>query len=196
MTMSTSLGQMTKHFTKLHIVGASRSASEFGKHWLDYLVVIFGCIAYVAALNLTSRGQVKIDQFEYWLLGLGALAVIIVSMRAYRYFAAGDLDGEVFNEGFFASAWLLSLLEFVALRVTLQSESYEFPLYASLHYNYVLAGIILSILYSVLGYATALAIRQLIAPPRPYRKHMFAGVLVGVITSAMVFFIFVNPSPH
>ena len=195
MAGSTGFSPMPRLFSKLQTGEAWRPLSGFGKHWLDYLVVIFGCIAYVAAVNLTSRGSVKIDQFEYWLLGLGAQILVVALMRIRRRFSMGT-GSVLFNEGFFASAWLLSLLNFVALRVTLQSESYEFPLYASLNYNYFIARIVLSFFYSACGYATALAIFHVAQSFRSWRRTDVIDILLGLLITAALFFILVNPAPH
>jgi len=172
---------------------STNAIREFGRKASDYLLVISGCVAFIAARNLTSRGLVKIDQFEYWLIGLLPFLLIMLAGKAYRLYAPIDKNRNAFEEGFFASAWLLSLLLFVALRVTTQSETFEFPLYEALKYNYLIADVVLSGLYSVLGYAVIVAISLVIAGRRPSGPFHTLKILVGCILNAALFFALIFP---
>ncbi|MGY3618602.1 hypothetical protein [Bradyrhizobium sp. USDA 10063] len=152
-------------------------ARPLGRRLLDLFLIGIGCLAFIAASNLTSDGNVTLDSLGYWFLGLVPFALIILSARASR--GRRD-DWFMLDEGFLVSAWMLSLLLFVALRVSSRSETFEFPLYEFVRYNLVAGHLVLSFIYSAFGCVAAFAIGSLVrrdswalASPREFVASFF-----------------------
>ena len=191
MLSSAAFGPRPKVLARDDSRARAHARSNFGRRRSDYVVLLVGCVAFVAARNLTAGGRVTIDQFQYWLIGLLPFLAIILAAAIYRYFVPSDEEGADFDEGFFALAWLLSLLQFVALRVTLWSETFEFPLYEMLGFNLLAAKMILAVVYSVLGYATTLAVRQVVSPQRKACAYHISGIGMGCSFNAVLFYVLV-----
>jgi hypothetical protein len=157
---------------------------------LDLFLIVVGCLAFIAASNLTSDEKVTIDSLGYWFLGLVPFVLIMLSARASR----GRRDNWfMLDEGFLVSAWMLSLLLFVALRVSYRSETFEFPLYEFVRYNLIVGHLVLSFIYSMFGCVAAFAIGSLmrrdswaLASPREFVASFF---FVAAAFFTMVFLI-------
>jgi hypothetical protein len=167
----------------------------FGGRTSDYFLIIAACVAYVAAKNITSNGRVTLDEFQYWLVGIIPFILLVAVSRTYRHYMAAVGARIYFDEGFFALAWLLTLLQFVALRVTLWSESFEFPIYETFSYNYLTARIIFSGLYSLYGYATAIAVSLLLSNQRPMTVLGVWSIPIGCGLNAILFYVLVFAWP-
>ncbi len=152
-----------------------------------YFVVLGGVIAFVISKHLTSAGAVTLDNFAYWGIGLCPIILILLISgflrRSQKYLQVDEI--------FFATIWIVSLLNFIILRVLIISEAYEIPIYSALKYNILFSYLTLSALYALYGTTLVVTIKALFGRAIAFRSPHIALVLVGFSINFVMFFVFV-----
>jgi hypothetical protein len=125
--------------------------------WRPHLLLVLGaCVAYLLARFIATAGAISLDEPEYWLLALAPVVLTILIAKIPR---RNNQDHDrLLDANFYTLCWIASLIWFLILRTTLLSEYFEFPLYRYFQYKMHLPYLMLSCVYSLLGYGTILAV--------------------------------------
>lgn len=112
-------------------------------------LLIASAVTFVAAKNITTAAEAKIDDIVYWIIGV---IPIMVFPWLYFFFRRNRkaTAKQVYNEwfGFVAHVWFISLFVFVVFRLNGIADVVEAPFYATFEGNYALAHLSSSIIYS------------------------------------------------
>jgi hypothetical protein len=157
---------------------SAQGANDLGRYPSHYLLVLTGVFGYLLAKHIVSGGQVSLDQFEYWLLGIFAIAIILMMGRLSHVIDGGR--GSVrLDSLLLVRCWVYSLICFVVLRASLYSETFEFPIYSALKYNFTYSHLAITAIYSLLGCAVAVAIPMLRRGEFPLRMQELPGICLN-----------------
>jgi succinate dehydrogenase hydrophobic anchor subunit len=88
----------------------------------DFALVVCSCVAFIVAKSMTTSGRVRIDQFEYWLVGATPLAVIFLALFAVNRYSKEN-PRQAADARNLCVSWLITLLVFIVARET---HYYEF----------------------------------------------------------------------
>lgn len=162
------------------------TAESVAFRWLTYFLILAAALSYLLAKSVITGGRVTVGQFEYWLLGLAAIAIVLGVGRAIRP-SKRRKEGKA-NSLLLLWCWLCSLAIFVFLRVTYFSESFEFPVYRALSYDPILSNAAVAMIYALGGFALTVAIAWLFEREFPVSVQRAP---LAILLNCVLFFVLV-----
>lgn len=160
---------------------------------ITFALVVGVCISYVLSRFIATAGRVSLDQVEYWLLALVPVLVLTATARAISKSANASPISRERDSKFYVCCWLSSLVCFLFFRTTLISEHFEFPIYRLVAFQPFLSYLLLSCIYTLLGYGLALAVstmprnKKILWRPNSWGGIAFTAILNSVMFDIMVF---------
>jgi hypothetical protein len=160
--------------------------------WRPHLLLVLGaCVAYLLARFIATAGAISLDEPEYWLLAL--VPLVLINLMA-KFTGRNNRDNELTDANFHMLCWITSLLWFLVLRTTLLSEYFEFSLYRYFQYKMLVPYLMLSCVYSLLGYGTMLAL-LLLRRPRTATPNGAIALCSGALLNSALFYLLVLRHP-
>jgi hypothetical protein len=170
-------------FDAVQVHPTQSSRPRGGGKLLDMLLLLFGCAAFVVARSISTRGQIHIDQFEIWILGV--VPYVVLNGLALLWEAFFPTSSEDKLSKHFVSAWIVLMVAFCIL-----SDAHVYQLLLS-----ALAKVsVLNLVPASLVLAGALTIASLapFAIVTHGRTNLFAFLPVAAVMTPMFYLLFLR----